>query len=106
MYKEKILKFGEEQIINVPIKDTSDEIKFERKKGDLSKYFGENDTIEFDDSAAGFLNIKTDANLLESLRTLKVKITRGDKETDLSKESYHCISMINKCIMSFFLMGE
>lgn len=90
----------------MPIKEVEGrEVRYERIFGDVSKWFGENDTIEFDDSAEAFMNITHNSTILETLKIIRLKIYRDNKEIDIKKESFHCVAMINKCIMSFFAMG-
>lgn len=105
MYKENIVKFASEQVVTVNVPGEND-YKRERKQGDVSKWFGETDTIEFDDSAEAFLNIKESTNILEAMKILDVKVFRNSVKVDLKKESMHCVSQINKCIMNFFVSGS
>lgn len=106
MYKNDIIKFASDQIVQVPIKDMSETMKHERKQGDLSRWFKDGDTIEFDDSAEAFMSIKQTANILECFSIVKLRVTRSGTEVNLKKEPFHCVSMINKCLMGFFVMGS
>jgi len=105
MYKNDIIDFSKDQIITIPIKDINIKDKVERRYGDLSKWFRVGDSIEFDDSAVTFISIKDSSTILECFKTIKLSVVRDGVEVNLSKEPFHCVSMINKCIMSFFVLG-
>ena len=105
MYKNDIIDFSKDQIITIPVKDINVKDKVERRYGDLSKWFKSGDRIEFDDSAATFISIKDSATILECFKTIKLSVVRDGVEVNLNKEPFHCVSMINKCIMSFFVLG-
>lgn len=107
MYKNDITEFASNQIVEVAIKDfETGETKYERKRGDLSKWFKKGDIIEFDDSAESFLSLKSGDNILEGFKVVNLKVYRDSALINLKKESFHAVSMINKCLMSFFIYGS
>ena len=105
MYSNKILDFAKEQVIEVTKKVVSKEKQIERQFADLSKWFGENDTIEFDDSFGTFINLKAGADIMKGFEGIQLKIWRDGAEVELKKEQVHCIMTLNKCLFSFFTEG-
>lgn len=105
MYKDKILKFASEQSIEV-LTIENNEQKTIRRQGDLSKYFSENDTIEFDDSTAAFCNNKIDDNVLQVIKNLNITVYRDGSKVDLKKEPFKVSKEIITCVVSFFGYGS
>lgn len=102
MYKENILTFISSQSVEVS-NVVNNEIKKERRSGNVSKWFNERDTIEFDDSAESFLKVNTSGNILETIKQLNVNVYRDGVKVDLKKESFHCVAEIAMCVASFFI---
>ena len=106
MYKEKILKFASEQSIEV-LTIENNEQKVIRRQGDLSKHFCENDTIEFNDSTEAFVNTSnSNENIINTIKTLDIKVYRNGSKVDLRKEPFKIVKEIVNCVISFFVYGS
>lgn len=105
MYKDNILKFASEQTVEVIIIEGQEQ-KTIRRQGDLSKWFGENDTIEFDDSTEAFSKTNLSDKLLEVVKVLDIKVYKDGSKLNLNKEPFKMTKEIVSCVVSFFVYGS
>lgn len=105
MHKDKIIEFAQKQIITVVEQNIEDNKSMTVKKYcDLSKYFKEEDTVEFYDSTKAYLSIDFEKdNILTLLKKLKLKVIKDGEEVKIEDLPFPAISLLSKAISSFLL---